>query len=307
MKTTNLEYTNIPVLLPAIDYFIDKLKNEELFHFYKVNHGMLDGLYFAYRNDYDTLYNDLSNKNYNFVANRVLNNFKDKDWGLNYWHGDSNQILNYIEIFVKVLNETSNITKKLHTGLSLGVGLNTFWGVWDKEHHIQIGRAEIAKKIISANKNEFYYSGIFKHYTIKKEIYKLFNTLNDLDFEIIFFGPDYLRLYKDVFSIKNFNHIVIPVRGAAESFENHMSILKHQIKKSNKKTIVFHSAGQMLSANIVYELKDLYVWGVDVGRSFDILIKNHVDVEPTMYKCWTFLDEFHLNQYVDNLRNNSYG
>jgi len=302
MKTTNLEYTNIPVLLPSIYFFLEKIKNDELFHFYKINHGMIDSIYFAYENNYETLQTHLENKNYELISKGIVNTFKTKEWGLTYWHGRNTDVLKYIEIFLKVFVESSDINTKIQVGLSMGVGLHTFWGVYGQTHPIQLGRVNVIKKILKVNKNSFYYSGLFKHYTIKREIYQLFDLLNNLNFEVIFFGPDYLRLYSNVFNIKNFHHVNIPVRGAAEKFPTYINQVKEIVNKTNNKTIIFHSAGQMLSANLVYELKDVNIWGIDIGRSFDILLKNKVESEPTMYKCWTFLDEHALNNYVDNIR-----
>ena len=301
MKTTNLEYTNIPVLLPDIDFFLNKIENNELFHFYKINHGMIDSIYFAYENNYLSLRKDLEDKNYELISKKIQNAFKDKDWGLSYWHGEDVDVSKYIEIFLKVLAETSSINPKIHTGISMGVGLHTFWGVYSHNNPMQLGRVEVVKKVLEVNKNPFYYSGVFKHYTIKKEIYQLFNLLNKLEFEVIFLGPDYLNLYKEVFNIKKFHHINIPVRGAVQNFEGYVDSVKKISNKSDK-TVIFHSAGQMLSANLVYELKDTNIWGIDIGRSFDILIKNKVESEPTMYKCWTFLDESKLEEYVDEIR-----
>jgi hypothetical protein len=304
IKTINLEYTNIPVLLEPLDFFINKIQNDEIFHFYKINHGMLDSLWYAYKNDYNTLQNLILKKNYSIIAEKIYETFNNAEWGLNYWHEDIDKckLLNYLEIFIKVVAETGNINSKILSGLSLGVGLGTHWGVYEQNHPMQMGRIEIAKVLINVNNNDFYYSGLFKHYTIKKEIFKLFNLLNELDFEVVFLGPDYLRLYKDVFKINKFHHINIPVRGAASNFGHYINQLKDIISNTNNKTIVLHSAGQMLSANLLYELKDTDIWGIDIGRSFDILIKNKLDSEPTMYKCWTGLDLYGLNKYVDDVR-----
>ena len=50
MKTTNLEYTNIPVLLPDIDFFLNKIENNEPFHFLRANHGIIDLIHLGYPN-----------------------------------------------------------------------------------------------------------------------------------------------------------------------------------------------------------------------------------------------------------------
>lgn len=303
-KTVNLEYTNIPVLIEPIEFFIDKIKSDEVFHFYKMNHGMLDSLWYGYENDYHILENLILEKKYDTIAERVFETFNGADWGLNYWHSgtDKSKLLGYLSTFVKVASESKDIIPKLYTGLSLGVGLGLVWGVYDGPEPIQRGRTEIAKSLMKVNKNDFYYAGLFKHYTIKREIFRLFRVLNDLDFEVIFLGPDYLRLYKDVFNIKNFHHIKIPVRGAAKNFEDYVNQTKEIRNNTNKKTIVFHSCGQMLSAQLVYDLKDTDIWGVDIGRALDILIEDKVVTEPTMFRCWTGLDLGSLNKYVDNVR-----
>ena len=61
-KLVNLEYTNIEVMLPSIDFFLEKIKNDEIFHFYKVNHGMIDSIYSAYKGKYNELETDLLGK-----------------------------------------------------------------------------------------------------------------------------------------------------------------------------------------------------------------------------------------------------
>ena len=303
-KLVNLEYTNIEVMLPSIDFFLEKIKNDEIFHFYKVNHGMIDSIYSAYKGKYNELEIDLLEKNYEKISKNIQIAFKDAEWGLSYWHSDSN-VEDYLINFIRVLVEVSNIHPKIKTGISLGVGLHTFWGVWEQHNEMQVGRTDVIKKIMNVNKSKFYYAGLFKHYTIKGEIFKLFNLLNELNFEVVFLGPDYLRLYKDVFNINKFHHINIPVRGAANNFGDYIKQLKGIENNTNNKTIVLHSAGQMLSAVLVDELKDTNIWGLDIGRSLDILIKDKVESEPTMYKCWTILDENGLNNYVDELRSSA--
>ena len=303
-KLVNLEYTNIEVMLPSINFFLEKIKNDEIFHFYKVNHGMIDSIYSAYKGKYNELETDLLEKNYKKISKNIQIAFKDAEWGLSYWHSDSN-VEDYLINFIRVLVEVSNIHPKVKTGISLGVGLHTFWGVWEQDNEMQVGRTDVIKKIMNVNKNKFYYAGLFKHYTIKGEIFKLFNLLNELNFEVVFLGPDYLRLYKDVFNITKFHHINIPVRGAANNFGDYIKQLKDIENNTNNKTIVLHSAGQMLSAVLVDELKDTNIWGLDIGRSLDILIKDKVESEPTMYKCWTILDETGLNNYVDELRSSA--
>jgi len=50
MNKVKLEYSNIEVGLPSIDYFLDKIKNNIPFHFMRINHGALDLIHNAYEN-----------------------------------------------------------------------------------------------------------------------------------------------------------------------------------------------------------------------------------------------------------------
>lgn len=302
MKTTNLEYTNIPVLLPSIDFFLEKIQNNEPFHFLRANHGIIDGMFFAYENNYSELETDILDKNYTKITKKIINAYDDKPWGLRHFHSNMELLSKVMEVFFEVLIEYKKKSSKFDIGLSLGVGLNNFWGVWPHDHRVQLGRTEIAKILTKTIKGEFYYSGVLKHYTIKREINKLFKILNDNDFLVVFLGPKYLYLYESKFNIKNFKHIQIPTVNAIQTFDEKIEEIKNLYSSSDKKIIVFHSCGHTLSFYLAEKLKDTNIFGVDIGRSFDILIKEHLETEPTMTKCWTFLDEYALNNYVDNLR-----
>jgi hypothetical protein len=50
MNKVKLEYSNIEVRLPSIDYFLDKIKNNIPFHFIRINHAILDLIHNAYDN-----------------------------------------------------------------------------------------------------------------------------------------------------------------------------------------------------------------------------------------------------------------
>jgi hypothetical protein len=306
MNITNLEYTGISVLLPPIDFFIDKIKKNEPFHFLRANHGIIDSIYFAYANNLSEFENDILEKNYEKISNKVTDTYDNKSIGLKYYHSNVELLRQSLNVFSEVLIEYKNKSKKFEIGISLGVGLNTFWGVWQHNHHVQIGRTEFARIIKKTIPHEFYYSGVLKHYSIKKEIYQLFNYINSQDYQVIFLGPEYLYLYEDVFNIKNFKHIVIPTTNAIENFDKNIEEILEIYQKSNKKTIVFHSCGHILSFYLADKLKDTNIFGMDIGRSFDILIKDHLATEPTMVKCWTSLDETKLIEYVDNLRSSSW-
>ena len=157
----------------------------------------------------------------------------------------------------------------------------------------------LVKKIIYKNsKNDFYYSGVLKHYAIKQEIVNLFKMLNAEKYKVIFLGPSYLSLYKDVFQIEKFKHIEIPSRGAIETIESQIFQIKKEIKG---KTILFHSTGHLISSYLIYHLARFNIDIIDIGRSFDIYL-NEYNENYKIPPCWTGLDIQSLNNYVDDIR-----
>jgi hypothetical protein len=302
MKTTNLEYTNIPVLLPSIDYFIDKIKNNEPFHFLRANHGILDLIHLGYSglnlSEFEESF--LSNDFESIAEKMIKASAHDVNRPLEIYHKQSTLLKEKIIIFLQVLKEYKKISPKILLSVSLGVGLHTHWGVWPQSHSYQLGRTEVWKIINKHKNDEFYYSGVLKHYTIKNEIFQLFEELNKFNFSVIFVGRHYLKLYESVFDVKNFYHIDIPNRGAIEFIDEYVSEIR-KIANQSENTIVLHSTGHILSFYIAHELKDTNIFGLDIGRSFDLLVKTSTD--PSLPICWTKLDEPGLNRYVDNLRN----
>ena len=305
MKRVNLEYSDIPAYLPPIDYFLEKISTYDKFNFLRVNHGFIDSLYYAY-SDYELLQNHLENHKYGLISKNIYQSYLDKDWGFKYFHGDSNRISEYSSLVFKFLVENTKLSDSLDLSISLGVGLNEHWGVWEYDNPIQIARTKFAKILTDITNHTYTYSGLFKHYTIKKEVFKMFELLNQMNYEVIFLGPSFFKRYEDVFSIKNFKFIEIPSKGAIEHTESYIQQIKDIQSKSFRPTILFHMCGHIMSAKIVYELLNIHIFTVDVGRSFDILIKDEFVNGNQAQKCWTFLDEVQLNKYVDNLRNNSY-
>jgi hypothetical protein len=301
VKTVDLEYTDIPVLLPDIDFFIDKIRRNEPFHFLRINHGILDSIHLGYKN-LSEFENSFTQNDFESIADRVIagsghNNVK-------WWHGNSSQLKEKIITFLRVLKNYKNISQKMLVSVSLGVGLGTHWGVWQENHRYQVGRKNIWK-IVDKHKNfDFYYSGILKHYTIKKEIFKLFEELNKQDFQVIFLGPKYFELYESVFDIKKFHHIEIPPRGAIEHIDGYIDEIKN-LAENHKNTIVIHSTGHILSFYLANALKDTDIYGIDVGRSFDLLINDFKDNYPDIPECWTTLKIDGLEKYVNHLREKS--
>lgn len=306
LKKVNLEYCDIPAYLPDIDFFLEKISNYDKFNFLRVNHGFIDSLYYAYT-DYNLLKEHLQNGEYELIGKTCYQAYNDKDWGFKYFHGVSENVWKNSALLLKMLVENKNISQSLEMSISLGVGLNTYWGVWEKENPIQMARVDFANILTQLTNHTYLYSGVLKHYTIKKEIFQMFELLNNMNYEVIFLGPEFFKRYEQIFSIRNFNFVEIPKKGAIEHTETYINKVKEIYQNSFKPTILFHMCGHLMSSKLVYELLDDNIFTIDVGRSFDILIRDEFVNGNQAEKCWTFLDDTNLNTYVDNLIKSAYG
>lgn len=297
----NLEYSGVKVLLPKIDYFIEKIKNDELIRFLRVNHGFIDGIHHAYP-IYSNFELDFQNKNYDRIADSIIKAYSDKQWGLKYFHNISDNLKNYIANLIRLLREYDDISDKIDIAISLGVGLNEFWGIHQKEHPVQKSRTEFSHVLDKAVNRNFFYSGIVKHYTVTGEINKLFDLLKSKNYNIVFLGPDYFAKHKDVFGIKNWNFIEIPKRKALDNLDKYIDKISNINDSSDNKTMVFLQCGHIMSGNIIERLIETDISFMDIGRGFDILIKNEFTGGNLATVCWTFLDEGHLKRYINDLR-----
>jgi hypothetical protein len=313
IKKVNLEFSEKEVLLPSVNHFVDLIDNDIPFHFIRANHGVWDWFHFAYEGRINELDALLNQKEYFTIAKEVASFhtnsefYKDRE-GIKFWHGNSKTIINKLYYFIKTFCEYKNISDKIMIGLSLGVGLHDKWGIYHAEHPIQIGRKNIVDTFMLNSKFNFYYSGILKHYCVMQELDLLFNKLNELDFNIIFLGPEYFSNIPNVYSINNFEHIQIPIKEASDKFDTYIGYIK-SISSNGKKTIVFHSCGHDLSFYMAYMLKDTKVFGIDIGKSFDLDLKDYVEEERKNGKYdWFNVEWIHnpyeyYGNYINNLRN----
>jgi hypothetical protein len=299
-----LEYSKTDVLFPRINFFIDNIRNNKPFHFIRINHGILDLIFLGHDN-ISNFEKSFQNGNFKHISNRMfIGDKRDENTPIKKFHKDSNSddVKSKMEILLKVLKEYG-ISDKIQIGVSLGIGLNTLHGVLDKSHPLQIGRDETINIINKNTNSQFYYSGVLKHYTIKKEIFKLFEELNSNKFKVVFVGMNYMKFFEDIFKIDNFRHINIPWTGAINNIDEYIDEIK-EIRKTNEKVMVMHSTGHILSSYIAHELKDTDIFGLDIGRSFDLLV-SHIKNEgigsywPTKEKLDKYIE------YVDTVRHHS--
>ena len=302
-KKINLENSGVRVLNPDVDFFIDKLQKKEPFKYLKICHALFDGIFSAYSDDLDELKRLLNAENYEQIGKQIAISKKAEfEMSSSFWHDKADDVSSKYETAVKVLHQYKNISNDIMIGISLGVGLGTFWGIWPHDNKIQIGRRKIAGMLDNDSYDNYFYAGLFKHYTIKKEIYKLFHKLNEFNYNVGFFGPKYFSRFEEVFNIQNFTHLEIPVVGAIKNLDSEIERIREFSNKNGNPSVVFLQCGATMACSIVDILKDDDITLIDVGRSFDLLIKDEVHKHDTMWQCWTGLSEAGLNEYVNKTR-----
>tara|TARA_B110000858_G_scaffold11299_1_gene11614 strand:+ start:114 stop:1031 length:918 start_codon:yes stop_codon:yes gene_type:complete len=302
-KKIYLEGSSIKVLYPDIEFFLDKIRKNEPFKYLKVMHGTLDGITAVYKDKMDELNTLVANQDYVTIAKTISENRDARlQSGSDYWHGKDPQFDEKLVILWTMINQYKNLSSDIMIGLSLGVGLGNYWGCYEHSHPTQVSRRKIAGILDSNTYDSYLYGGVFKHFTIKNEIQYLFDVLNQLSYNVGFFGPTYFSRYKEVFGINDFTHMEIPVLGAIKNLDKEVDRIREFGRNSKTPTIVFLQCGHTMASNLIYNLKDENITIIDVGRSFDLLLKDEVDKHETMWRCWTSLDPNGLVDYVDKTR-----
>jgi hypothetical protein len=304
VRTINLEYTNIPTYIPTLEYFLNKIDSGETIKFLRVNHGFIDGIHYAYDGRYSDFIDDFKQKDYVKIAKNIVYGYYDKQWGFSHMHGKiSFEVENAASNLIELLANYDKLYDKLDIALSLGVGLNEFWGVWDKDHPLQIGRGKVADVITSNTKNKFLYSGVFKYLTIQHKLPKIFESLNKNNYNVVFLGPEKFGGYNDMFGVKNGNFIQIPFRGAIKNIGQFIKDIKRIDSTNSNKTMVFLQCGHIISASIIKEFLNTDISILDIGRSFDILMKDEFIGKGQGIEDWTGIDERLLVEHVKNIEN----
>lgn len=302
-KKIYLEGSSISVLYPDINFFLNKIRANQPFKYLKVMHGTFDGIIGTYKDKLGEFNNLLASEDYETIGSEIASNKNSRlQSGSDYWHSKDPNYSDKLSTTIKVLHQYKNLSNDILIGISLGVGLGTFWGVHDHSHPIQVSRRKLAGILDRNTYDTYLYGGIFKHFTIKDESHYLFDVLNQLSYNVAFFGPKYFSRYKDIFNIKNFTHLEIPVTGAIQNLDNEIERIREFGKNSKSPAIVFLQCGHTMASNIIYQLKDENITIIDVGRSFDLYLRDEVNQHDTMWRCWTGLSPEGLEKYVDKTR-----
>jgi hypothetical protein len=311
MKRVTLPYTDIEVSLPPVAFFIERLERDEPFHFLRANHGILDLFIeaFSYRGKVQAkkLSALVDQKMYEVMVKKIAAKHHRKKKSVTA-HGKALSFEEKLQSFMNVFFNHDTVSEKLLIGVSVDVGLDTVWGrmpemIDDRPTNLQLNR-EILLSMFFSRDDSYYHSGILKHYAVMGELQTFFNFLKREDYTLVFLGPDYFRHFEKKLNLKNFVHISTPHKGAIDFYDSYIEEIRDLA--SRKKIFLFHASGHVASAYLAEKLKDEKFSAFDIGMSFDWLLKDILDEEPTACErssCWSRnCDSKELKNYIKQLR-----
>lgn len=309
VKTVKLEASNIDVLLPDINFFIDKIERNESFHFLRFNHGIFDLYCERYVSNWYNLENVVETKSYPFEKfqlnlvtgdyNTLFNDLYYQSYFLSHENVELSK--KYLKSLIRLLHGYKGVSEKLHISLSLGNGLGTIWGRWPEWHALQSARLRIISFICNLSKHKYYHSGVLKHFCVMEEHHKLFKSLNDNKFRVIVVGPSYFRLFKTEYHINDFHHLEIPRLGASNIMKN---VIENIMQIKTDKTIVINSTGHLISAHLSERLLNTNIFLLDVGRSFDYDFAKFMHTETSIDKTsgWHLPNQFDKEELINHIK-----
>ena len=317
-KRIKLDASNIDVTYLGIEWFLQRLKSEDPFHFLRVNHATIDkycwkfvpGLPIPAKNlggtptsvanhgQFEELEDYLHLGKYHELYEALMTQ---DTFG---YFVDQKTIAEKLKTFVEVFHGYKDISKKFEIGVSLGVGLDTVWGRYVEHHPLQSARLRVVSLIVEKSKHEYYHSGVLRHFAVMGQLPYFFETINKLGYQVVFLGPAYMKLFEEQYNIENFHHIVTPLRSALDGYGDNLEEVK-KIREEKGKTILFHSTGHVAAGWIAYQLKDTDIFGIDIGRSFDWDIAEKAKKDPTLVfpTQWINVPKRKIVNHIKKIRN----
>lgn len=317
-KRIKLDASNIDVTYLGIEWFLQRFRDNDPFHFLRVNHATIDkycwkfvpGAVIPKKNIGGTPSN-LSNQ----LPFEKLEEFLDSDDYQSIYDAlmtqdtfgyfvDQKTVPEKLRTFVEVFHGYKDVSPKFEISVSLGVGLDTIWGRYVEHYPLQSARLRVVSLLVERNKYNYYHSGVLRHFAVMGQLPYFFKTINKLNYQVVFLGPEYMKLFKDEYNIQNFHHIVTPLRSALDGYGDNLEEVK-RIREEKGPTILFHSTGHVAAGWIAYQLKDTDIFGVDIGRSFDwdIAEKAKKDSSLVFPTLWTDIPKNKIVNHIKKIRN----
>lgn len=290
---------NLKVSYATHTYFLDLFKQKQQFNFTRVQHGLLDVLIESY-NDINELLKDIQTQDWVKIATQVI---QANHGVLQFWYKTDDDFLNKFAAAYQIIYKNNSIIPSLHLGVSSGIGFgpNAFGNLPDT-HPMQQKRA-LTLKVLTQTADKLYHAGLPRHMSVMGETFDFFNQLNQMNADVVIYGPMYMKEYRDVFKINNFYHLPMKSSGAIGDIETTFPYLIDFCSKLNN-PIILNSGGHYISQLLAYNLRNTTISSFDIGRGFNWNIREILKTKyPEVNNPWIRQPEHYLRHYISEIRN----
>lgn len=288
---------NIKVRYFNYDYFLDLLKNNKQFNYSRVQHALADVLIESYSN-FNELIGDIESNDWEKIANKVVNA---KHLVLKVWHQTDKSIVNELAAAYQIIYENNSLIPNIHLGVSAGIGFGmNGHGNLPESHPTQQKRANVLNTL--TNKSPIrYHAGLPRHMGVLGETYDFFKKLNEMDVDVVIYGPTYMKLFKEEFDINKFYHFETLPTGEVGRLETHIpKIINYSLNLKNP--LIINCTGHIISQILAYNLKDTNISNFDIGVGFNWSLKKYQTQYPEIKKPWFDQTDERLKNFISKIR-----
>lgn len=292
-----LDSGNLKVLYANYEYFLDKILKNEQFNYSRVQHAIPDVLIESY-SDLNELISDIQFQRWDKIAQQVI----DADNPvLKVWHRADIDIVDKFRDAYRIIYENNSIVPNLHLGVSAGIGfgMNSHGNL--PEHHPMQKKRSLILQLLTQKSEKIFHAGLPRHMGVMGEVHNFFNGLNMMDVDVVIYGPEYMKVFKDAYNINKFHHFPIKKTGAIGEID--YMIPKIIDYCDNLKTpLIINCTGHIISLLFAYRLKDTNISNFDIGRGFDWSIRDYITKNTDSINPWFKQSEAVLREYVNRIR-----
>jgi hypothetical protein len=290
---------NLKVLYANYDYFLDKISKNEQFNYTRIQHAIPDVLIESY-SDINNLIDDIKFEKWDKIAQQVI----DKEHGvLKFWHNVDIPIADKFELAYKIIYENNSLIPNLHLGVSAGIGFGmNGHGNLHETHPMQKKRSLILQ-LMTQKSQKIFHGGLPRHMSVMGETFDFFNKLNEMDVDVVIYGPMYMKEYANVFKINRFHHLPISPKGAIGEVDTIIPMLIEYCSKLNN-PLILNCTGHIISLLLAYELRNTNISNFDIGLGFNWYIKDYLkNNHPEINNPWIRQPDHLLRRYISEIRN----
>lgn len=288
---------NLKVRYFNYDYFLDLLKNNKQFNYSRVQHALADVLIESYSN-FNELINDIESNDWGKIAKKVVDG---KNLVLKVWHDTNKSIVNEFAAAYQIIYENNSLIPNMHLGVSAGIGFGmNSHGNLSEHHPTQKKRANVLD-VLTKKAPIRYHAGLPRHMGVMGEAYDFFKKLNELDIDVVLYGPEYMEIFKEEFGINKFHHFKTLPNGEIGRLETHIpEIINYSLKLD--KPFIINSTGHIISQILAYNLKDTNISNFDIGVGFNLSLKNYQKRYPNIKTPEFDQPEDRLKKFISKIR-----